>query len=89
MTSEEKLENLRTQVRAAEDGLTQIIVCPYCDSELDFSPSYVATHGEVPTCCETFALAIIAILQRVEMQEASKLGERIRQNTGGDKVFIN
>lgn len=88
MTPEEKIDYLRAQIQAAEGGLTKIIQCPYCQSSLDFSPpSALDDNWKPPVCCETFALAAIAVLKMHEQREMKDLADRIRANIGGVAVF--
>lgn len=88
MSPDEKLAYLQGQITAAEMGVTKTITCPYCDTTLDFSPSVSQPDGSgAPTCCESFALAVIAILQRKEQSEMADLARRIQRNTGGVPVF--
>lgn len=70
-------------------GLTKVIHCPYCETDLDFSPpGPLSEEGWIPpTCCADFALAVIAILQRKEQAEFKDLADRIRSNAGGLPVF--
>ncbi len=81
MTSKQKLGNLAHQINQAEAGIDKVIVCPYCKEHLDFNPpSALAETWTPPTCCETFALAVIAILQRKEQSEFRDMANRIRDN---------
>lgn len=88
MTSKQKFRKLQDQIDRAERGGSKQICCPYCGTMLDFSgPSALDSGWQPPTCCETFALAVIAILQRKEQNEAKDLAARIRSNAGGQAVF--
>lgn len=88
MTSDEKLQNLFHQIQSALSGGDKEIVCPYCKTSLDFTPPLAVDHEwKVPTCCETFALATIEILKRIEQNQAKDLYDRIRDNAGGVAVF--
>lgn len=100
MTAKQKLGALEHAINQAEMGLTKIVHCPYCGTDLDFSPPAMvklasdevlvddpANHWQPPTCCETFALAAIAILKRKEQTELKDLASRIRRNAGGSPVF--
>jgi hypothetical protein len=88
MTARQKLRSLVRSVNRAEMGLTKIIHCPYCEMDLDFTPpSVLSEDWQPPTCCAEFALAIIAILQRVEQAEMKDLADRIKDNVGGPAVF--
>lgn len=88
MTAKQKLGALHHSINQAEMGLTKVVHCPYCKTDLDFTPpSRFDTDWKPPTCCETFALAVIAIVQRKEQQEAADLAQRIQRNVGGQAVF--
>ncbi len=88
MTAKQKLGFLHDQINRAEMGLTKIIHCPYCDTDLDFSPQNPADTGyHAPTCCADFALAVIAILQRHEQNDMRDLADRLHKKTGGLPVF--
>lgn len=88
MTPRQKLRALRRSIDDAELGKTKIVHCPYCNTDLDFSPpGPFDENWSPPTCCADFALAAIAILERKEQNEAKDLAERIRANTGGSAVF--
>lgn len=89
MTANQKLGALRHAINRAEMGQTKIIHCPYCDTDLDFSPPSALDEADwqPPKCCADFGLAVIAILQRKEMQEMKDLADRIRDTTGGLPVF--
>lgn len=88
MTADQKLQALGAGIAAAELGSTKVIHCPYCNTDLDFSPpSVLAEDWQPPTCCADFGLATIAILQRKEQHELKDLHDRIGNNVGGMAVF--
>ena len=88
MTAKQKLGALQHSINQAEMGIAKVIHCPYCHSDLDFSPpSALDDSWQPPICCETFALASIEILKRKELTEAKDLASRIRSNAGGLPVF--
>jgi len=88
LTARKKLRHLQRSIDRATSGLTKIIYCPYCYSKLDFTPPGILNEDwQPPTCCAEFALAAIAILQRIEVNEAKDIAERIRKNSGGAAVF--
>ena len=87
MTPKQKLGALKNAIDRAEMGFTKIVHCPYCGTDLDFSPPTVQVDWKPPTCCADFALAAIAILQRKEQSEFKDLADRIRKNAGGLPVF--
>ncbi len=103
MTSKQKFGALQHSINQAEMGLSKIVHCPYCNTDLDFTEPdgglgekykegtvFATKDGDTivaPTCCESFALASIAILQRKELTEAKDLASRIRSNAGGLPVF--
>jgi len=88
LTARQKLRALQRSIEAAELGKTKIVHCPYCQMDLDFSPpGPFNDNWQPPTCCADFALAVIAILQRKEMNETKDLAERIQSSVGGSAVF--
>ena len=89
MTAKQKLGALQHSINQAEMGLTLIVHCPYCRTDLDFSPPSVLSSEDwqPPTCCADFALATIAILQRKEQNELKDIAERVQANVGGPAVF--
>jgi hypothetical protein len=88
VTPRQKLRSLIRSVNRATSGLTKIVHCPYCGQDLDFTPpSVLSEDWQPPTCCAEFALAMIAILQRVEQSEMKDLADRIKSNVGGPAVF--
>lgn len=75
MTSEQKLENVRKQMKAVEEGRTNTITCPYCCASLK--------KGD-QLCCDTFLKASMAIIERQGVQEQIDNAERITE-----KVSLN
>ena len=62
MTGPEKLEYIRTQIVEIQAGLLTFIRCPYCGAE--------NTPCDEKLCCELFAEASAAVLDRMEKQAA-------------------
>ena len=62
MTGEQKLDYIRDQVAQVRAGLLTFIVCPYCHHENTPVDKYV--------CCKLFGDASLAVLDRIEKQEA-------------------
>lgn len=61
MTSEQKIESIRSQMDAAVPvGGTIVIRCPYCDT-LNFEG--------VQMCCDTLRKACLAILERAQVEK--------------------
>ncbi len=88
MTSKQKLGALQHSINQAEMGLTKIVRCPYCETDLDFSPPGLLTEDwQPPTCCADFALSALAIMQRKAQAELKDIADRIQQNAGGLPVF--
>lgn len=75
LTPEQKIEYVANQIRACEIGAIQELDCPYCHAS--------NRRGE-PLCCNLFAAAALAILQREDLRERSELAERI-----GEKALVN
>ncbi|MGH9345050.1 MAG: hypothetical protein ACRD19_14980 [Terriglobia bacterium] len=68
MTSDEKLARIEQQMRACEMGLAETIECPYCGG----------TNREgAALCCNLFAAAALAILDRKDESERADLAARI------------
>lgn len=70
MTPEQKIASIEAQIAACERGATNIITCPYCDEQ--------NKQGQ-PLCCETFAKAAMAIIQRQGTHELVEHAERIAE----------
>ncbi len=88
MTGKQKLGALAHAINQAEMGLTKIVHCPYCETDLDFTPpSALDDNWQPPSCCADFALGAIAIMQRKEQAEMKDLADRIHANAGGLAVF--
>ena len=62
MTGPEKLDFIRQQIMQVRAGLLSFIVCPYCGEE--------NTPVDEKLCCELFAEASAAVLDRMEKQAA-------------------
>ncbi len=71
MTSEQKVENVEAQVKAAMRGATNVLTCPYC--RLQNKPNE-------PICCMMMARAVAAIMERVDIAEQVEEIDRIREN---------
>jgi hypothetical protein len=68
MTGEAKLNNIAAQIKACEEGRTNVITCPYCN---------IATFAGDAMCCKPIAVAISAILDRKELEERLSLADQI------------
>jgi hypothetical protein len=85
LDSDEKLMSLAAQIRAAELGISKIIVCPYCQTRLDFSPN---PQDIAPSwCCQKIALAASAIIQRQAQNEVIDMANRALDKSKGIAVF--
>lgn len=62
MTGEQNIEYLRQQIVQAREGLLTFISCPYCGHENTPVDEYV--------CCALFGDGCVAVLDRIEKQEA-------------------
>lgn len=75
LTSEQKLERVREQIRACELGAASSLLCPYCGA--------VNQQGR-PLCCRLFAAAALAVFEvrdlnaRVDL--AGEIAERAARN---------
>jgi hypothetical protein len=74
LTPDQKIENIAQQIRACGLGALQELGCPYCGAS--------NKQGQ-PLCCNLFAAAALAILQREDLREKSELAERI-----GEKALV-
>ena len=62
MTGPEKLDFIRQQIGEIQVGVKSFILCPYCGTE--------NTPVDEKLCCELFAEASAAVLDRMEKQAA-------------------
>lgn len=62
MTGEQKLDYIRDQIFQVRAGLLTFILCPYCGAE--------NTPVDEHLCCKLFGEASMAIVDRIEKQEA-------------------
>lgn len=70
LTPEEKIENIAQQMRACELGALQELACPYCGE--------INKQGE-PLCCNLFAAAALAIMQRQDTRAQIEMADRIAE----------
>jgi hypothetical protein len=70
LTPDEKIENIAQQMRACEIGALQELACPYCGS--------INTQGQ-PLCCNLFAAAALAIMQREDARAQLEMADRIAE----------
>ena len=76
MTSDEKLKNIESQMKACEDGRTNVITCPYCGSQ-NVEPG----PGDNPSlCCRLFAAAALAIIERQALEDSKRAVDRAIRN---------
>lgn len=73
--SQQKIENVAAQIAECERGTRVTIICPYCGEQ--------NKQGQ-PLCCETFAKAAMAVIQRQGQAEliehAGRIAEAIARN---------
>ena len=62
MTGEEKIAFIQQQILEVRAGLKSFIACPYCGAE--------NTPVDERLCCKLFGEASIAVMDRMEKQEA-------------------
>ena len=74
MTPEQKLESIRNQIIEVRAGLLTFVLCPYCGVENTPVDEYM--------CCELFAEATKAVLDRMEKQEAIDFLATIQDKVG-------
>ena len=68
--AQERLQNIMDQIRAYEAGDQHSLTCPYCAG--------VNRDGQ-PFCCEMFAKASIAALERIRVEDARETVERVME----------
>ena len=71
MNAAQKLENVEAQINALERHATNVITCPYCGIPMRAGDIY---------CCQLFAGAVNAILDRKEIGDQIREIEQIREN---------
>jgi hypothetical protein len=62
VTGEQKIEFIRNQIFQVRAGLLSFIACPYCGHE--------NTPVDERVCCKLFGEASMAVMDRIEKQEA-------------------
>jgi hypothetical protein len=73
-TSEQKIDFIRDQINQVKAGVRSFILCPYCGAE--------NTPVDETLCCKLFGEASMAIVDRMEKQEAvdflSKVADKVQ-----------
>ena len=70
LTPDQKIDNIAQQMRACELGALQELACPYCGE--------INKQGQ-PLCCNLFAAAALAIMQRQDTREQIEMADRIAE----------
>jgi hypothetical protein len=70
MTGEQKIEFIRNQIFEVRAGLLSFVQCPYCGHE--------NTPVDKRVCCKLFGDASMAVMDRIEKQEAIDFVEAIQ-----------
>ena len=68
LSGEQKLKSVEDQYELLRRGQLKVLTCPYCES--------MNAEG-VSLCCELLSQAVMAILDREEVQEQISLAEQI------------
>ena len=72
MTPEQKIANVEAQIKAAEQGRTNILNCPYCGAQ---------NKEDAPSlCCETLSIVVLATLDRWAVDDERRRFEQIYEN---------
>ncbi len=84
MTPEQNIAAIEFQISQCEKGESDVIVCPYCRAE-NWKPGVKpASPNEGRLCCDLFAKAALAIIERQSVQEFIDHAQRI-----ADKAVCN
>jgi len=71
MTSaERRLENIYAQVKACDEGRTNVITCPYCGG---------LNKPDVDFCCDLFGKASLAALERLRVEQSTQVVKRVME----------
>ncbi len=69
-SAELRMENVYAQVKACDEGRTNVITCPYCGG---------INKEDVEFCCDLFGKASIAALERLRYEQAKETAERVME----------
>jgi hypothetical protein len=67
---EERMLNIMAQLRAYENGYQSSITCPFCTG--------INREGD-QFCCKTFAMASLAALERVRVEDSIKIVQAVAE----------
>lgn len=69
-TPSQKIKFIRDQIQSIRAGKLSVILCPYCGGE--------NTPVDEKVCCQLFGEACMAIMDRIEKQEAIDFLEQVQ-----------
>ena len=69
-SAERRIENVYAQVKACDEGRTNVITCPYCGG---------LNKEDVDFCCELFGQASIAALERLRVEQGIEVARKITE----------
>lgn len=81
MTPEQKIAAIEYQIAECETGKSNLIVCPYCKGE-NWKPGTGPLGSSKGLCCELFATAATAILDRQAQEKHLEAVERLVDKVG-------
>lgn len=80
LDSDEKLMELGRQIRLANIGMCSVIHCPYCGKDTGIEVFVGELHEAV--CCDKFAFAGMAIIERMQQEEKIETAVRALEDAG-------
>ena len=69
-SAEKRMENIYAQVKACDEGRTNVITCPYCGG---------LNKEDVDFCCDLFGKASVAALERLRVEQSREVVERVME----------
>ena len=69
-SAEKRMENVYAQVKACDEGRTNVITCPYCGG---------LNKEDVDFCCDLFGKASVAALERIRVEQSKEVVERVME----------
>ena len=69
-SAEKRMENIYAQVKACDEGRTNVITCPYCGG---------LNKEDVEFCCDLFGKASVAALERIRVEQSKEVVERVME----------
>ena len=69
-SAEKRIQNIYAQVKACDEGRTNVITCPYCGG---------LNKEDVEFCCDLFGKASVAALERIRVEQSKEVVERVME----------